>query len=390
MKFIGAIVLTGAFFVASLAWLPVPWLWPMLMAAALLLTQVRFRKQSARTLICWNLGSVLLIIAAGEAWLATADFRKADEAGRIRLDKVYVSSQDPVLGYVLVPNTKRQAVKYYNDETVYDVTCTVDADGLRVAPPSRPDCASSVLFFGCSYTYGEGVNDDEAMPYRAGILTDGHFRMYNFGVHGYGPQHMLALIETGRVKSIVKEPPQHAIYLATYPWHAYRAAGKHDWVRTGPKYTLDPDGIPLRQGSFSDSDYEHPAWLWLRGHIDKSSIGHKFLSPWRPLTDADERRFLAITRRSADLLKQEYPSLQFHVLIWGDDKSILARISEDGMDVHDVTEFAEIARRQEGSATLHPVDSHPTPLVHTLIARYVTENVIGYRQETRPTTERDK
>ena len=360
MKFIVAIALLGAFFVASLRWLPVPWLWPILISSALLLMQVRFKRRTARTLVCWNLGIVLLLIAVSEAWLATVDSRKAEEAGRIRTDQVYVSSDDPVLGYVLRPNTKRQAVKYYDEEIVYDVTCTVDADGLRISPPCRADCTSSVLFFGCSHTYGEGVNDDETMPYRAAILTDGHFQIYNFGVHGYGPQHMLALIETGRVKSIVKELPRHAIYLTSYPSHAYRAAGRYHWLQTSPRYTIDSSGAPVRQGSFRDSNYEHPIWLWLRGHIDKSSIGHHFLMPWRPLTNADERRFLAIVKTSADLLKREYPSIQFHVLFWGSDKSIIGRLSDNGLDVRDVSGLAAIARRQEGTSTLHPVA--PTPL----------------------------
>ena len=390
MRFIVAIALLAAFLAASLRWLPVPWLWPILVSSVLLLTQVRFRDKSARTLFCWNVGVVLLLLAVGEAWLATADVLEAREAGRIRRRQVYVTSDDPVLGYVLKPNTRRRAAKYYDAETVYDVTCTVDADGLRVSPPSRTDCTSSVLFFGCSNTYGEGVNDEQTMPYRVGVLTDGHFRIYNFGLHGYGPQHMLAMIEAGRVQSIVKEPPQHAIYQALYPSHAYRAAGKRAWVRTGPRYTIDSSGAPVRHGSFSDSDWRSPVWLWLRSQIDKSSLGRRLLSLPGRLTAADERRFLAIVKASADLLEQEYPSVQFHVLIWTSDRSIIQRLSDKGMDVHDVGGFAATARRQEGSASLHPADPHPTPLVYTLIARYVIESIIGYQQETEQPTERDK
>ena len=75
---------------------------------------------------------------------------------------------------------------------------TIGPNGLRVSPPYEEvadvPCA---LFFGGSFTFGTGVEDDEALPYVAGILSEGKYRVYNFGYRGYGPHQMLAALESG-------------------------------------------------------------------------------------------------------------------------------------------------------------------------------------------------
>ena len=40
-------------------------------------------------------------------------------------------------------------------------------------------------------TFGLWVNDDETMPFYAAQYAS-HYRPYNYGVSGYGPNHMLS------------------------------------------------------------------------------------------------------------------------------------------------------------------------------------------------------
>lgn len=381
MKFIAAMVLVGAFSACSLKWLPVPWVWSMAACAGLLLTQVRFKKPTVRVLVCWNLAMALIILAATETYLSAIDCFKVTDGKQISGDALYDSVKDDNMGYVLKSDSTKRAAKYYGEEKIYDVTYTVDADGLRVAPPCRTDCDGAVLFFGGSFTYGEGVNDEETMPYRVGVRAQGQYHIYNFGVHGYGPQHMLALIESGRVRSVAKETPQHAVYQALYPSHAQRAAGKYSWLQNSPRYTLDGNGTPVRHGSFKDSAWTHPTWKWLRWQIRKSSLGRRLLTMQRWFTAADRRLFLAIVKRSADLLKSEYPSLKFHVLIWNSDKSVMGWLADNGIDVCEVSGLTAEAERREGTAVLHEKDYHPSPLMHDLIAQCVTESMLGCQQK---------
>jgi hypothetical protein len=55
--------------------------------------------------------------------------------------------------------------------------------------------------FGCSFTFREGVEDREAMPYLVGELSK--YIVYNFGFHGYGAHQMLSALEYGIVDRIV-------------------------------------------------------------------------------------------------------------------------------------------------------------------------------------------
>jgi hypothetical protein len=73
---------------------------------------------------------------------------------------------DDVLGTAPI---KKNTGGFEHGKLIYDVTDTIDEKELRIAPPVQavgPD--GSVLFFGCSFTFGEGVRDREALPYSGG------------------------------------------------------------------------------------------------------------------------------------------------------------------------------------------------------------------------------
>ena len=44
-----------------------------------------------------------------------------------------------------------------------------------------------MIIFGDSFTFGEGLNCVQMMPYRVGEIGGGRFEVYNFGFQGYGP-----------------------------------------------------------------------------------------------------------------------------------------------------------------------------------------------------------
>lgn len=157
---------------------------------------------------------------------------------------------DSVLGYAPVHGQLTPVKGFAGSQLIYDVTYTIDADGLRIAAgfDENPHDNRCMLFFGCSFTFGEGVDDHEAMPYVAGTLAN--LRAYNFGFPGYGPHQMLAAVEHGMVERIVDCRPRWIIYQAL-PTHVARAAGQTSWDRHGPRYALE-DGEAKYTGHFDD------------------------------------------------------------------------------------------------------------------------------------------
>src|SRR5262245_8045495 len=71
-------------------------------------------------------------------------------------------------------------------QVIYDVVYTTGADHFRAVPAAdHPE--RCVLLFGDSFTFGEGVNDDETSAAQIIIKSKGKVTAKNFGVAGWGP-----------------------------------------------------------------------------------------------------------------------------------------------------------------------------------------------------------
>ena len=82
------------------------------------------------------------------------------------------------------------------------------------------------MFFGDSFTFGEGVNDEDTLPNAFSIVSG--MRVLNFGINGYGPHHMLRLLELDVPKKITSSFPRLMVYTAIED-HIARAAGRGAW-----------------------------------------------------------------------------------------------------------------------------------------------------------------
>ena len=136
---------------------------------------------------------------------------------------------------------------------VYDVNYTTDEFSRRITPwSSRGPVDKFALFFGCSFMFGQGVMDNETLPYYVGELTS-RYRPYNYGGIGYGPQQMLAKFQERTLPREVSERQGVLIYLLIGD-HVNRAIGSvqvHNDRGIGmPFYTVDSDGMLVRRGNF--------------------------------------------------------------------------------------------------------------------------------------------
>ena len=131
-----------------------------------------------------NLSAAVVALVLGELYLWNSRLEKTNT---YCCDDLYFV-RDDALGVVPRKNFTATHVKAVNSVPIYKVTYTINANGLRIAPPyDVRNVRGSVLFFGCSYTMGDGVADNETIPYMTGLLTHGRYATYNFGFHGYGP-----------------------------------------------------------------------------------------------------------------------------------------------------------------------------------------------------------
>jgi len=148
------------------------------------------------TRVAWLYVAVVAVtLGAAEAYFWHAD--------SFRLTPSYSAKyivRDDVLGAAPTIGVTGRSRLLNGNEVIYDVAYTIGSDRLRVSPPVHEPVVGSVVFFGCSYTFGEGLPDDATMPYRVGVISGGKYQIRNFGFHGYGAHQMLSALEAGVVE----------------------------------------------------------------------------------------------------------------------------------------------------------------------------------------------
>ena len=296
-------------------YLPVPYGWISFIAFGVLLYVGISSKIVLLKVAYFNIAALVLTLGVFEIYLWA--IRDAEDLSRFEgsiTQRYYVS--DPLLGYGPAKNVAVSARKYHGIELIYNVTYTIDSNGLRVPPPFGPMAdAECVIFFGGSVTFGEGVNDQQSMPYRTGVRSGGIYQIFNFGFHGYGPHQMLAALEEGRVESIVNCQPAYAIYQAILP-HIARSAGMASWDKQGPRYIMDKENVKLA-GHFDDEVGRMPR----SDLLENSYIFRKIYGSERPIRGTDIDLFVAIIDRAKRIFRDISPDGEFHVLLWGDKNS---------------------------------------------------------------------
>jgi hypothetical protein len=359
---------------AILAYLPAPFLWIALLWVGMLCVLAIKRKHSSLRAVWINLAVVVITLGAMELYFHSQEVERMVGS---HTEGYY--EEHKVLGYCPASGRKSRAIKYHGDKLVYDVNYHIDRRGLRVSPPVQdPPACGGVLFFGGSFTFGEGVEDHQAMPYLTGVRTDGHYAIDNFGFHGYGPHQMLAALELGIVDKIVSETVSYVIYQAI-PAHVARSAGRVKWDRHGPKFILDSNGKPVYSGHFDD---ELPHSIrWLRKQLDKSALYRWSVSQLREATTEEIALYTAIVAAARDAANRKFPDAEFHVLLWGTQgemtyDAILDGLNDAGVNVHPVNEILPGYATDPGAYEISPFDRHPNPHAHEQIAGYVSTRIL--------------
>jgi hypothetical protein len=219
-----------------------------LLTLPLALALICFAVATLPRIVLINLAVLAILLGAAElaAWALTP------RPPGVQVEPETFYAPDATLGYVLSP----WAVVHHRPAVgaTAGVTYEIDDRGRRRTPISRDSArASFLLFFGDSNTFGEGLGQTDTLPYHAGEVAAGH-RPYNYGVPGYGPQHMLELLNVRRLAGEVLEPAGDAVYFFI-PAHIARVVGSSrvstGWGRHFPYYQLGPDGNPLASGDFA-------------------------------------------------------------------------------------------------------------------------------------------
>jgi hypothetical protein len=158
------------------------------------------------------------------------DYEKLDVSQRI--NSGYVKFAD---GTVSAPKPgavyESKVTEKITGKIIYDVHYSLDEYGRRITlQKNLPARNKHALFFGCSFTFGEGVNDDETLP-AAFSRSATSYHTYNLGFSGAAPNGILERIRTTNFLDGVTEREGIGIYVFTTS-HVERLLGRMSLIAT--------------------------------------------------------------------------------------------------------------------------------------------------------------
>jgi hypothetical protein len=319
--------------------------------------------------------SLLATLAAMEAASWAANLVTAPSV-ETRLEPNYFLPDD-VLGNAPMPDVTSRVSKVVDGRTLYDVEYAIDARRRRITPVDDPGRRTRfALFFGCSFTFGEGVAERETLPFRVAELAP-RYMPYNYGFQGYGPQQLLARLESSDLRSEVIEDDGVLIY-SFIDSHVARAIGSMSvysgWASAAPNYELDDAGQPVRRGNFTTG---RPATSLLYSVLGRSQTLEYFRVELPPVVrDSHIELTARMLARSAALFREKFGAQRFVVVIFPGAElaprlaPALERLGVDFLDYSELVDF-------DGQPQLYQIvgDGHPSARTYQEVARRLARDL---------------
>jgi len=319
--------------------------------------------------ILLSLTSVFFVIYGIETvvgWIHDAG-QKAPAANQAQYaGPAYDSSYafDEFLGRKPIPSHNFKWVKTLNGKPVIDVVMHVDSFSRRITPSVdslNPKRDRYALFFGCSFTYGDAVADNETIPYYF-QKDNTAFQAYNYGFFGYSPRHMLARLQHQNVTTQVAQKQGFAVY--TYiEDHVNRAIPSAGWIGMYDGYFPNVDESSMQTNGVYR--FVHPLKYRLGMMVFKSKVRQHFAMDfpfaYRP---KDYELTANLIKKSQEEYKKQFKNDDFYVVLYPDalkkDSPMLGLLKERGIKVID---FRNLFPYPSKKYQLQH-DGHPNPEAH--------------------------
>ncbi len=281
---------------------------------------------------------------------------------------------DKDLGYKPKPNSTHTGIRTKDGQVIYSITYSTDANSLRITPiDSIKPRTKYAQFYGCSMTFGEGVHNNETLPYYFAKF-DSTYRSYNFAYSGYGPHQMLARLETENVKKIVKENTGIAFYVFIND-HVNRVLG------TLTNFSYNGGEVPYFHEV--NNELKHDGLIkdtrkfrsWVFGQLSKSNILKVFKIgyPFR-ITEKDYELTAEIMAQASRDYKKQFGNDNFYVIIYPttvDSSLIINLLKQKGVKVLD---YSKLFNPLEKKYAI-PYDEHPTALANEVLIKQLVKDI---------------
>lgn len=279
-----------------------------------------------------------------------------------------------------LPQKFTLASKSLRDGTlVYDVRYTYDDFTRRVTPLGRSKNKQKtlhkntreeyLLFLGCSFTFGEGLNDNETLPYFTQLFS-AKFRSYNYAMPGGSPGDAYY-----RLRSVDPSDLSEGTGRVVYVYmddHLRRLigpmSGVGSWMEKKQRYTLDFKNTIQTTGTFEE---DMPWRVKLYKFLLRSNIVRFLGLDWPPFASKRDWGFfghvLHAMRLDAELRLR---AKSFSVLIYPGSKTAQRLIPI--LEAHQISYFDysgwNMTALTNGKPWI-PLEGHPTAEANAVLGK---------------------
>ena len=235
----------------SLIWAPWPY-FGVFLSLAYLAVRITLEKKEERIwrIFFLNASVLLLLLTLFEGGLELHQWIKKARTPQVKTSSHKLFGEDEQFGKAAQESAR---VSFSVGGTkVYDVQYTIDEYKLRETPAEGRVGKPAVVLFGCSITFGEGVEDDEAFPYILAEKFKTEKRVLNFAFSGYGTNHMLTWLRSDRMQPAQRGSIPETVLYVFIKDHVRRACGQVRFAARSPSFLLQSDGSLTRDGLFNE------------------------------------------------------------------------------------------------------------------------------------------
>ena len=283
---------------------------------------------------------------------------------------------DDNLGIREAPNTTVRNIKRFKDAIIFDATYSTDAFSRRVTPIVKTKQNKFLALLGCSFTFGEGLNDNQTLNYFIARQSREYYP-YNFAVRGAGPNTALAQVQEEGFKARIPEAFGAFVYIYL-PSHVNRAVGSLPavmWNFMTPFYEESSSGL-VRDGSFESG---RPLTTKLYRSIG-SLFGNNVLKnrefPFR--NQNDESFVCRLFTEMRNNLKADFPKSDF--IVYTHPFYPTSNFLKDCGKLGGFSVYFGTAIPEDHAAFEIPFDMHPNAEANRLIAEEILKLVSAERK----------
>jgi hypothetical protein len=237
----------------------------------------------------------------------------------------------------------------------------------------------SALFFGGSFTFGEGLNDKETLPFFFSAVAP-EYESYNYGFSGYGPQQMCELLRDSSFLHQIVQRKGVLVYVFVDD-HVRRAIGSlvtfNGWCRKCPNFVLQENGSVKREGNFSSGRPVTSVLYRLLGISNILRVSHFELPP---VITADHMELAeALIAESRRRFLSLFPSSTFITLIY--PGSTLAPRLKPLLEKNKIAylDYSSMTDLRQGPYVINAEDKHASARANSVIAQRLYADIKGAR-----------